>query len=711
MSTQVTDNNLINEEEELVPQGVLKIKILDCILNKLTLKKPYFIITLGDQKKQTRVSEEQNWSEGLFEFQVDFHAQLFSTLQLDLYEQNKWLSDTHIGRTEFRLCLLETMPPSFTNYYEIWDKTLSSGASSSIGQETAGKNNLGILHLHLAYRYQSIRQSEDHDHHVVLKEIDDKLPKKLSDLLLSTLSTISSNTNNKNEHDQNNSIDNNNTIINRSITTTKMEINENVNNNNNNNNLDIIGDDDDDLKLVKEMNESNPDMNKSNEDEAKNKDKTQVYRTIGKLLAHFGQGLELSNFQIISGYTLLERFYGQLLPKDQQHPSKEIVMDLKQVELAGHFWKFAMASYGWKGLHYLGRGNGLFTDSWRNNSDALSVVESLSILEQDLLDYNFKSTGAFRPSYFIAHDRSTNSIVLSIRGTMSVSDTLTDLVCIYEPWRGGIVHSGMKESAVWFLKMIAPQLLMYCKQYATTGLYVVGHSLGAATASILTILLMDYIDEFKQLTNGDDEFTLKCYGYGPACGLSLELAELYKENIYSFVFADDIVSKLSYGSMMTVKELIIASVEASKLVGPKSLGDDRWKQAFERIDRVRQRCLKSKDNPRLFVSGQIYQFWLEPLSDHDTRVVIKKTNAIDVSSEIIVRRSVITDHLPSTFDMACKRARETLMLQQQKTQQNENNETKHSSIKTLQNSHPIQEPSISTKDLWNEFSTLKLQQT
>ncbi|KAI9299874.1 hypothetical protein BJ944DRAFT_244744 [Cunninghamella echinulata] len=256
--------------------------------------------------------------------------------------------------------------------------------------------------------------------------------------------------------------------------------------------------------------------------------------------------------------------------------------------------------------------------------------------------------------------------------------------------------------------MVAPQLLSYCRQYSTTGLYIVGHSLGAATASILTILLMDYLEEFKQV----DDFILKCYGYGPACGLSLELAESYKEHIYSFVYADDIVSKLSYGSMMTAKELIIASVEATKLVGPKALGDNRWKQAFERIEKVRARCLKSKENPRLFVAGQIYQFWLDPMPDHDTRVVIKKTNAINVSSEIIVQRSVISDHLPSTFDMACKCARETLMLEKIVKEEekviNNDDHIKQNIATKEESSNTIQE-TISTKDLWNEFSSLKLQ--
>lgn len=51
--------------------------------------------------------------------------------------------------------------------------------------------------------------------------------------------------------------------------------------------------------------------------------------------------------------------------------------------------------------------------------------------------------------------------------------------------------------------------------------------------------------------------------------------------------------------MMTLKDMIIAGVEATKLVGPKSSESDRYQLAFDRINKVRDRCLKSKENPRV----------------------------------------------------------------------------------------------------------------
>lgn len=122
----------------------------------------------------------------------------------------------------------------------------------------------------------------------------------------------------------------------------------------------------------------------------------------------------MSNLQILTGFTMLEKFYNDL-PRDR---TWDIVEDLSEIELAAHFWKFSVASYGWKGLNFIGKGNGYISDAMRQHSDALSIIEYLSIPKEDLLAYEFRSAQAFRPSYFIARDRSTNSIVLCIRGTM-----------------------------------------------------------------------------------------------------------------------------------------------------------------------------------------------------------------------------------------------------------------------------------------------------
>lgn len=71
------------------------------------------------------------------------------------------------------------------------------------------------------------------------------------------------------------------------------------------------------------------------------------------------------------------------------------------------------------------------------------------------------------------------------------------------------------------------------------------------------------------------------------------------------MFADDVVSKLCYGTMMDVKQMIIAGSEAAQHLGigqllwTDELGKEKWKQAFKQVAECRQRCIESLENPRV----------------------------------------------------------------------------------------------------------------
>ncbi|KAI8070499.1 hypothetical protein BC940DRAFT_366067 [Gongronella butleri] len=732
----------------------LQIYINTCHLD-VKVTRPYVVISMGDQVFQTSISEfmDGRWHEG-FELTVTYHAQLFDTVQLDVYDSYMLLPDRHVGRAEIRLNQLAGMPDMFSNYYEIWDKKLTSGASSHATRKTSTKANVGALHAKIIYRFQQPSDNDD-------EEDAQKMPGSNNG------SNINDVTKDQRfmrhlQRDRGAS----------SIRFCKYEDDQDGNAGDDKANLDVNDDDDDDqqsspddsdvsdhvdpllfsvrranslraapvaTKPVEKRNNgteqtqtsvlswfsdkfapalapapapalapqatvttatatppavhhpighaTNDDTNMAaayasldafgdhDDDSLKSfpildklgswtvgKETNQVLRAIMKLLLSMGQGYELSPLQMLTGLTVVEKFY-QDLPRDR---TWEVVNDLTELQLVSHLWRFSMASYGWKGLNFIGKGNGYLSDAVRSHSDTLSVMEHLALPKEDLLAYEFRGE-AFRPSYFVSRDRATNSIVLAIRGTMSVLDTMTDLVCDYEPWKGGLVHKGMKASALWFFHHVGPKLIAYCNAHSTSALYIVGHSLGAATAAILTIMLLDYMDEFK---NGKDtDFTLQCFGYAPACALSLNLSERYKDHIQSIVFGDDIVSKLCYGTVMDVKQMLIAGSEAARHL---DLGDlwwtgepisEDWRQAFKEVAECRRRCLESDENPKLFIAGKVYQFWLDPTPNNETRVVVERTTAERVSREIILKKSTILDHLPNVFDLSIFRAMESVSLE------------------------------------------------
>lgn len=115
-----------------------------------------FSCVLSDKVYQTSTSEaaEGKWNEG-FEFQITYHAQLFDTIQLDLYDESHiLLPDKHVGRAEIRLKHLEGMPSVFTNYYEIWEKKQASSNVSVVGQKRNLASNIGAIQCRIYYHYQ-----------------------------------------------------------------------------------------------------------------------------------------------------------------------------------------------------------------------------------------------------------------------------------------------------------------------------------------------------------------------------------------------------------------------------------------------------------------------------------------------------------------------------------------------------------------------------
>jgi len=669
------------------------------------IKKPYVVVTVGDVVYQTSTSEipEGKWNEG-FEFHITFHAQLFDTIQLDLYDESYiLLPDRHMGRAEIRLKHLEGMPHVFTNYYEIWDKKQASSNVSVVGQKRNLASNIGAIQCRIYYRYQDTSTDEEplritagepngkidgnageryqgastNSTSLAAKstalltdqQIGDEFRKHLQherrasgdgfhfqkyeedDNRVGSVNDMAADELDHHETDDQKPWFSNWFNIGSSIPSASSSSTITKSSSNQTSPLDDT---------------SNSSLLESIGSWATSKETSGVLKTISKILAAFGQGFELSNYQIVTGFAVLEKFYSEL-PRER---TWDVVNNLEDIDLASRFWTFAISAYGWRGIHFLGKGNGTWADGMWNQSDMLSVVNFLKIAEEDMLAYEWRKTEVFRPSYFIARDRATNSIVLSIRGTMSTFDTMTDLACEYEQWKGGLVHSGWKASAQWFLRELGPTLIAYANIHSTTALYIVGHSLGSGIAALLTIMLLDYIDEFRK---NEQSFEIKGFGYAPTCAMSLNLSEKYKDNIQSFVFADDIVSKLSYGSMLDVKEMLLASAEAaqelrlSKIFWTTTPEGEEWEKAFEGIAEVRRRCLESNDHPRLYVAGQVFQFWIDPAPGKDpTRIVVERTDAKRVSGEVIVRRSIILDHIPTNFDVAFTRAREALMLDKNK---------------------------------------------
>ncbi|KAI9597820.1 hypothetical protein BDF19DRAFT_434538 [Syncephalis fuscata] len=647
--------------------GLLQVVILQVMLN-VPATKLYVRLSLGDQIYQTSVSEQETgrWHEG-FEFDVSFHNQLFGVCQLDLYDMRYLLPDRHLGRAEISLAHLRSMPDQFTTFYEFWDRRHTVANLGQAALTRTLSSNLGAVQVRIGHRFTqpTNRYSIGADFHILsaspsmYAHLDQRFQRRLR----AAVSKAAEREFIKNEQESGDDTP----ADGDQASFQSLSDDDSLNNELEEQNLvDFSG-----IMSRGESRISNRSIMESLSNLLVTEETRQVLKAIMRLYMIFGQGLEVGHVELMAGSSILRSYFAQV-PIIRTGDTVDRLID---IDLPAHFYRFCMASYGWRGLNFFGKGNGIIRDSIRKHSDAASVREYLSLEEEDLLAYEFNGSLVFRPSYFIARDKETNSIVLCIRGTMSIMDTLTDLVCDYQQWKGGLVHAGILSAAQWFFTDVIPQMLAYCRQHDVRRIRILGHSLGGSTASVLTILLVDYLrmldnidadDEYegetepiKQSSHNEQqqeqqqpeslqnattstkptdnnrkrkstmksrllpgEMDVRCYSYGGACCVSLDISRQYTDVIDAYVLDNDLVPRLSYGSVMDLKSMMLCAagltdrpyeeVVSFGFLSTK-VTEEEWQSRYQILDASRQRLTNqdTPQNPKLFLAGTIHHLYRE----------------------------------------------------------------------------------------------------
>jgi hypothetical protein len=139
---------------------------------------------------------------------------------------------------------------------------------------------------------------------------------------------------------------------------------------------------------------------------------------------------------------------------------------------------------------------------YRHVDSAAHRAAACAITGMSQLDIRAASwaSSALVPAHYVGIDHRMRWVVLSIRGTHSFADILIDLHAAPHAFalpnaraaadeREGSVHAGMLAAARGLLRSAAATLAECCAEYPEYQLVVVGHSLGAGTAALLTALL------------------------------------------------------------------------------------------------------------------------------------------------------------------------------------------------------------------------------
>ncbi|UJR34101.1 hypothetical protein I4U23_021511 [Adineta vaga] len=160
-----------------------------------------------------------------------------------------------------------------------------------------------------------------------------------------------------------------------------------------------------------------------------------------------------------------------------------------------------------------------------------------------------------RAPFYIAADNDKRKIIVSIRGTLSATDILTDINAIEdtldtELFGSGHCHSGMHTAANYIRDDISTRLIDIFLQYPDYELVICGYSLGAGIAAILALLLKPTYPH------------LKCYGIAmPGSVLSENLALATRHFIYAYVVDVDMIGRASIRSLEHLRDRIIDALD------------------------------------------------------------------------------------------------------------------------------------------------------
>ncbi|KAF9425515.1 hypothetical protein BGZ76_003203 [Entomortierella beljakovae] len=326
-------------------------------------------------------------------------------------------------------------------------------------------------------------------------------------------------------------------------------------------------------------------------------------------------------------------------PKEPQEPNPANFPRDHLVRNIQRFIRYASASYGHNFMRILGIGSigdkiySPYGDHPNHHAFAAHTSTPLdSILLSSFTDPggngNFQAPKMHSLVHYINLDHGAQCVVLTCRGTLGLSDVLTDLCAHYEdlimPTIGpdGVrgerradpkyqVHAGMHASAQLLSKEVSTVFKTIRKaleDYPDYGVVLCGHSLGGGVAAVLALLWSMRSEEFEAYLEQEDDSSdeedelptkktapkrtkqriiypeittpfvtspasglpagrpIHCYAFGPPCVMSLPLSRHCQGLVTTIVHQYDIVPTLSLGLLRDFKNVATTLHEEGQIV-------------------------------------------------------------------------------------------------------------------------------------------------
>eukprot|EP01059_Diplonema_ambulator_P035897 TRINITY_DN866_c1_g1_i2.p1 TRINITY_DN866_c1_g1~~TRINITY_DN866_c1_g1_i2.p1 ORF type:complete len:706 (+),score=136.38 TRINITY_DN866_c1_g1_i2:78-2195(+) len=361
-----------------------------------------------------------------------------------------------------------------------------------------------------------------------------------------------------------------------------------------------------------------------------------LFEEIAKVMAGIFSGLDFVVSDIAAGMALLHAYQIAVIKKAQKnanlrtdegkakgHPSISLSHEARPIKelsdqaendllILHQFSGYFMGAYGWP-LHiyanpmsWMGKLCGscckglpsrdvVHDDNCCKCNSAAWMAETKA--DKENLLYSSWVSKIDRPAFYICVDHDANAVILGIRGTLAPEDYLTDANAGVMPFGEGLVEGGQCHKGIGLaargVRRAAEGLLAEAfTKYPEYRLIILGHSLGAGTAALLSIELKSKYPNLLGLA------------YSPPGGLMNKVLRDHSQGyILALGFGKDIVPRASINTVRNFRDRMLETFAHSetpkcKILGCCCFSSDTKEKAWFNLEQAEERMREPYNETR-----------------------------------------------------------------------------------------------------------------